>query len=160
MTRRQFASLKVYIWRPTIPLTLVWCHLLRLQQFAGRQFRHLVHAVCPSIYGQELVKVSSCLSYCFLVFKRVLDDLIFPSEGQTPLSRAFKSAFSAATADGHTAGAAGACAGAAKAWGLFLAQPDAPCPVLSQAGILLVCVCVGGGGGGGAHGSGTQKENH
>lgn len=26
-------------------------------EFSGDQFRHLVHALCPSIYGQELVKV-------------------------------------------------------------------------------------------------------
>ena len=27
-------------------------------EFSGDQFRHLVHALCPSIYGHELVKVS------------------------------------------------------------------------------------------------------
>lgn len=26
-------------------------------ELAGQQFRHLVHALCPSIYGHELVKV-------------------------------------------------------------------------------------------------------
>jgi hypothetical protein len=26
------------------------------QEFAGDQFRHLVHALCPAIYGHELIK--------------------------------------------------------------------------------------------------------
>jgi hypothetical protein len=43
------------------PATMSIC-CEHLQQFAGRQLRHLVHAVCPSIYGQELVKVRHILS--------------------------------------------------------------------------------------------------
>ena len=31
-------------------------------EFSGQQFRHLVHALCPSIYGHELVKVGASLA--------------------------------------------------------------------------------------------------
>ena len=32
------------------------------QEFAGDQFRHLVHALCPAIYGHELIKARACLT--------------------------------------------------------------------------------------------------
>lgn len=33
-----------------------------LQEFAGSQFRHLVHALCPALWGQELVKAGLLLA--------------------------------------------------------------------------------------------------
>lgn len=37
------------------------------QDCEGDQFRQLVHAMCPSIYGQEMVKVR-VLSQCVLIY--------------------------------------------------------------------------------------------
>lgn len=33
-----------------------------LQEFEGEQFRHLVHALCPGIFGHELVKAGLVLA--------------------------------------------------------------------------------------------------
>lgn len=51
------------------------------QEYRGEQFRHLVRALCPSIYGHEMVKAGILLALLGGVRKHVSDPLRVPVRG-------------------------------------------------------------------------------
>jgi DNA helicase MCM8 len=51
------------------------------QEFEGAQFKHLVHALCPAIYGHELVKAGMLLAMFGGVRKNVGDCNSVPTRG-------------------------------------------------------------------------------
>lgn len=52
-----------------------------MQEFEGAQFRHLVHALCPAIYGHELIKAGLLLSLFGGVQKNSGSNNCIPTRG-------------------------------------------------------------------------------
>jgi len=66
--------------RQTTRSSLQWKAVV-VQEFEGDQFRHLVHALCPAIYGHELIKAGILLSLFGGVRKNVGSANRIPTRG-------------------------------------------------------------------------------